>query len=47
MIAEGAFADKLAAASDLDALGSTFVGFEFWHNITFPTLVNDLRYFEV
>ena len=36
---EGAFADDFTSLGNLDALGSTLVGLEFWHLITFPTLV--------
>ena len=37
MIAEGALADKFAAAGDFDALGGAFVGFKFWHSV--PSLL--------
>ena len=41
MVAKGTFADNLTGTGNFDTLGSTLVGFKFWHLITFPTLVNN------
>ena len=40
MVAEGTFADNFTSGGNFDALSGALMGFEFWHLITFPTLVD-------
>ena len=42
MVAKGTFADNFTSGGNFDALGCTLMGFEFWHLITFPTLVDSV-----